>query len=68
MPHLIRIRLMTLRPLLLASAAALLSACAAQVRVAPAIYGPPVAVVQVRVAPPPLPVYVQPPCPVAGWL
>ena len=68
MSHLSRIRLTSLRPLLLASAAALLSACATQVRVAPAIYGPPVAVVQVRVAPPPLPVYVQPPCPVAGWL
>jgi hypothetical protein len=56
------------RSLALAAAAVLLSACAAQVRVAPAVYVPPVAVVQVRLAPPPLPVYVQPPCPVAGWI
>ena len=55
MPYLSRIRLTSLRPLLLASAAALLAACATQVRLAPAIYAPPVAVVQVRIAPPPLP-------------
>ena len=68
MSHLSRIRLTSLRPLLLAIAATLVAACATRVRVAPAIYAPPVAVVQVRIAPPPLPVYVQPPCPVAGWL
>ena len=68
MSHLSRIRLTSLRPLLLAIAATLLAACATRVRVAPAIYAPPAAVVQVRIAPPPLPVYVQPPCPVAGWI
>jgi hypothetical protein len=61
-------RFTVLRTLLLTSAATLLVACAAQVRVAPPVYGPPVAVVQVRVAPPPLPVYEQPLCPVAGWI
>ncbi len=59
-----RTRLASIRVLMLAASAALLAACAAQVRVAI----PPPAVVEVRVAPPPLPVYVQPPCPVAGWL
>lgn len=68
MPGLIQIRFKVLRPLLLSFAAALLVACAAQVRVAPAFYPPPAAVVQVRIAPPPLPIYEQPPCPVAGWI
>ena len=68
MTRLIRIRLKTLRPVLLAIATTLIAACAAQVRVAPAYYPPPSALVQVRIAPPPLPVYVQPPCPVAGWI
>ena len=54
--------------LIAVAAAALLSACAAQVRVAQPVYVPPAAVVDVDVAPPPLPVYVQPPCPVAGWM
>ena len=64
----VRTRIMVLRTLLVIFAATLLSACAAQVRVAAPVYGPPIGVIQVRVAPPPLPIYVQPPCPVAGWL
>jgi WXXGXW repeat (2 copies) len=62
-----------------AASAVLLTSCAAQVRVAgPVVYVPPpppavVAtgpefVVRVRLAPPPLPVYEQPPCPIVGWI
>lgn len=58
--------LVSVRATALAAATVLLAACAAEVRVAAP--PPPVAVVDVRVAPPALPVYVQPPCPVAGWL
>ncbi|HZT04454.1 MAG TPA: YXWGXW repeat-containing protein [Steroidobacteraceae bacterium] len=61
-------RPVSVRVIPLAATALFLAACAAQVRVAPAVYVPPDAVVQVRLAPPPLPVYVQPPCPVAGWI
>ena len=64
----IRARPVSIRLIPLAAVTLLLTACAAQVRVAPAVYVPPAAVVQVRVAPPPLPIYVQPPCPVAGWI
>lgn len=68
MPRPTRTRLVSVRVIALAAATVLLAACAAQVRVAAPVYVPPAAVVDVRVAPPPLPVYVQPPCPVAGWL
>lgn len=68
MLRLIRIALTVLRPLLLFFTVTALVACATPVRVAPAFYAPPAAVVQVRIAPPPLPVYEQPPCPVAGWI
>jgi hypothetical protein len=63
-----RTLLAAIRTTALAAAALLLAACAAQVRVAGPVYVPPAAVVDVRVAPPPLPIYVQPPCPVAGWI
>ncbi|MGH7691070.1 MAG: YXWGXW repeat-containing protein [Gemmatimonadaceae bacterium] len=64
---------------IVAASAVLLAGCTAQVRVAgPAVYVPPPepvavaedagVVVQVRVAPPPLPIYEQPPCPVVGWI
>jgi hypothetical protein len=68
MRQILHCRLTVARALLLIATATLLAACAAQVRVAAPVYGPPVGVVQVRLAPPALPVYVQPPCPVAGWL
>ncbi|MBV8782804.1 MAG: YXWGXW repeat-containing protein [Gammaproteobacteria bacterium] len=56
-------------PIALAVAAAL-AGCAAQVRVAaPApAFVEPVAVAEVREAPPPLPVYEQPPCPEVGFI
>ena len=58
----------SIRAIALAAVMVLLAACAAQVRVAAPVYVPPAAVVDVQVAPPPLPVYVQPPCPVVGWM
>ena len=58
-------RLASIEVIAIAAATILLSACAAQVRVAAPV---PEAVVGVDVAPPPLPVYVQPPCPMAGWM
>ena len=61
-------RFVSVRVLAIAAFAGLLTACAAEVRVAPPVYVPPAAVVDVQVAPPPLPVYVQPPCPVVGWM
>jgi hypothetical protein len=63
-----RMRLVSIRVIALAAATLLLAACAAQVRVAAPVYVPPAAVVDVQVAPPALPVYVQPPCPVVGWM
>jgi hypothetical protein len=66
MPRPSRIRLVSIRMVSLAAVSVLLAACAAEVRVAAP--PPTVGIVEVRVAPPPLPVYVQPPCPVAGWL
>lgn len=68
MPRLTGTRLASIKVIVVAASTVLLTACAAQVRVAPPVYVPPAAVVEVQVAPPPLPVYVQPPCPVAGWL
>lgn len=68
MLRLVRTGLVSIRVIAVAAAAALLGACAAQVRVAAPVYVPPAAVVDVQVAPPPLPVYVQPPCPVVGWM
>ena len=68
MPRPNRTRSVSIRVIALAAATVLLSACAAEVRVAPPVYVPPAAVVDVQVAPPPLPVYVQPPCPVVGWM
>lgn len=68
MPRPARTRLVSVRLIALAASTLLLAACAAQVRVAAPVYVPPAAVVQVQVAPPPLPVYVQPPCPVVGWM
>lgn len=59
-------RPVSIRVLALAACTTLLAACAAQVRVAAPV--PPAAVADVQVAPPPLPVYVQPPCPVVGWM
>jgi hypothetical protein len=68
---------------LFALSASILAGCAAQVRVAtPVVYAPPPppppavavvaggadVVVQAEIAPPALPVYAQPPCPVDGWL
>lgn len=61
-------RFPSIRISVVAASAALLAGCAAEVRVAPPVYEPPAAVVDVQVAPPPLPVYVQPPCPVVGWM
>ena len=58
----------SIRVIAVAAVTALLGACAAQVRVAAPVYVPPAAVVDVQVAPPALPVYVQPPCPVVGWM
>jgi hypothetical protein len=52
-------------------AGALAAGCTAQVRVAPAVavVAPaPAVAVQIYEAPPPLPLYEQPPCPVAGYL
>jgi hypothetical protein len=66
MPRPTRIHPAFIRLVSLAAVSILLAACAAEVRVAAPV--PPVAVVEVRTAPPPLPVYVQPPCPVAGWM
>jgi hypothetical protein len=66
MPRPASTRLASARVIALAAVATLLVACAAQVRVAPAYVPPPV--VEVRVAPPPLPIYEQPPCPVEGWI
>jgi hypothetical protein len=63
-----RTPLVSIRWLALAACTVLLAACAAQVRVAAPVYVPPAAVVDVQVAPPPLPIYVQPPCPVVGWM
>jgi hypothetical protein len=68
MSRFIRTRLVPIRVIALAAATTLLAACAAQVRVAAPVYVPPAAVVDVQVAPPALPVYVQPPCPVVGWM
>jgi len=68
MPPPIRTRPVSFRIVALAAVTILLPACAAQVRVAAPVYVPPAPVVEVRVAPPPLPVYVQPPCPVVGWM
>jgi hypothetical protein len=68
MPRSTQIRLVSIRVIALAAATVLLAACAAQVRVAAPVYVPPAAVVDVQVAPPALPVYVQPPCPVVGWM
>ena len=68
MSRLVRTRLVPIRVIAVAAATALLAACAAQVRVAAPVYVPPAAVVDVQVAPPALPVYVQPPCPVVGWM
>lgn len=68
MPRPARTPLALSKRIAVVAAMALLSACAAQVRVAAPVYVPPAAVVQVEVAPPPLPVYVQPACPVAGWM
>jgi hypothetical protein len=68
MPRSIQTGLMSIRVIAVAAATFLLAACAAQVRVAAPVYVPPAAVVDVQVAPPPLPVYVQPPCPVVGWM
>ncbi|MDE2451734.1 MAG: YXWGXW repeat-containing protein [Gammaproteobacteria bacterium] len=68
MPRPTRTRSVSIRLIALAAVTVLLSACAAEVRVAPPVYVPPAAVVDVQVAPPPLPVYVQPPCPVVGWM
>jgi hypothetical protein len=64
---------------LISIAGALAAGCAAQVRVAgpPPVYvappavevaPPPVVAAQIYEAPPPLPVYEQPPCPVSGYL
>lgn len=64
MPDPVRIRLGSLGMAALAALSMLLAACVTEV-VAPA-YEPPAA--EVQVAPPPLPVYVQPPCPVDGWM
>ena len=63
-----RTGLASIRVIAVAAATTLLAACAAQVRVAAPVYVPPAAVVDVQVAPPALPVYVQPPCPVVGWM
>lgn len=63
-----RTRSVSMRVIALAAVTTLLAACAAQVRVAAPVYVPPAAVVDVQVAPPALPVYVQPPCPVVGWM
>ena len=68
MPRPTGTRFASIRVLVTAGFSALLAACAAQVRVAAPVYVPPAAVVDVQVAPPPLPVYVQPPCPVVGWM
>jgi hypothetical protein len=66
MPRPTRMHPISIRMVSLAAVSVLLAACAAEVRVAAP--PPSVAVVEVRAAPPPLPVYVQPPCPVAGWI
>lgn len=70
MPGPIRTRLVSISFRLLAAATGggLLAGCATQVRVATPVYVPPAAVVDVQVAPPPLPIYVQPACPVVGWM
>lgn len=68
MPRPSRTRPVPIRLIGLAAATTLLAACAAQVRVAAPVYVPPAAVVDVQVAPPALPAYVQPPCPVVGWM
>lgn len=68
MPRPTGTRFASIRVTVVAASAVLLAACAAEVRVAPPVYVPPAAVVDVQVAPPPLPVYVQPPCPVVGWM
>lgn len=68
MSRLVRTCLIPIRLTALAAVTVLLAACAAQVRVAAPAYVPPAAVVDVDVAPPPLPLYVQPPCPVVGWM
>lgn len=68
MPRPTRTRLVSIRLMALAACTVLLAACAAQVRVAAPVYVPPAAVVDVQAAPPPLPIYVQPPCPVVGWM
>lgn len=68
MPRPTGTRPVSFRVVALAAVTVLLTACAAQVRVAAPVYVPPTPVVEVRVAPPPLPVYAQPPCPVAGWM
>ena len=67
MPRPTGTRSVSIRVMTLAAVTMLIAACAAEVRVPPPVYAPPAAVVEVQVAPPPLPVYVQPPCPVAGW-
>jgi YXWGXW repeat-containing protein len=58
----------SIRVIPLAALTLLLGACVAEVPVAQPVYAPPAAVVQADVAPPPLPIYEQPPCPVAGWI
>lgn len=68
MPRPTGTRLFSIKVAALGAATVLLTACAAQVRVAAPVYVPPAAVVDVQVAPPALPVYVQPPCPVVGWM
>lgn len=71
---------LSILPAMIIGSTVLLASCAAQVRVAgPAVYVPPpppaavidegpAVVVRVRVAPPPLPVYEQPACPIVGWI
>jgi hypothetical protein len=58
----------SIRVIPLAAFTVLLGACVAEVPMAEPAYAPPAAVVQADVAPPPLPIYEQPPCPVAGWI
>lgn len=63
-----RTRPASFKAIVLAAAAALLAGCVAEAPVAEPAYVAPAAVVEVGVAPPPLPIYVQPVCPVAGWM
>ena len=58
----------SIRVIPLAAVTVLLGACVVEAPVAEPVYAPSAAVTQVDVAPPPLPVYEQPPCPVDGWI